>query len=240
MRCPALPPDEAERLTALRAYGFADERPLPDLNPVARIAARMFDMPIAAVNMIGHDHVFFAASTGLGDVDMSRDVSFCAHAILGNSAMIVLDATKDERFHDNPLVTGESAIRFYAGIPLRSIDGHALGVLCVIDSKPHPAFSEEDRARLSELARMAEDRLELRRIDVCGGCAAPSRDATDGSTEALPRAGGGRPHRQCGSGAAPCQEPRDRPPDGLHAHPALGGGGAQRLLPRPAPGGGRG
>ncbi|MBB6308888.1 putative bifunctional diguanylate cyclase/phosphodiesterase [Xanthobacter tagetidis] len=167
MRCPLFPADEPERLAALRNYGFADERSLPDLDPVVRIATRMFDMPIAAVNMIGNDHVFFAASTGIGEVDMSRDVSFCAHAILQQGIMVVHDARTDERFHDNPLVTGDGGIRFYAGIPLRSLDGHALGVLCVIDTKASRPFTAEDEARLVELARMAEDRLELRRIDVC-------------------------------------------------------------------------
>jgi diguanylate cyclase (GGDEF)-like protein len=190
MRCPVPPPDEAKRLAALRSYGFADERPLPDLEPVVRIAARMFGTKAAIVNMIGHDHVFFAASTGVGKVDMGRDVSFCAHAILQNEVMVVPDARADARFHDNPLVACQDGIRFYAGIPLRSLDGHALGVLCVIDSKARPAFSAEDAARLVELARMAEDRLELRRIDVCASKAPVPANGPDPAADDPHRAAG--------------------------------------------------
>lgn len=165
MKCPPILATETERLKALSEYGLGDERPLPSLDSVVRIAARMFDMPVAAVNMIGSDRVFFAASVGVGRLDMSRDVSFCAHAITQDGVMVVPDATADERFHDNPLVTGSAGLRFYAGIPLLSPNGLALGALCLIDSKPHEDFSQEDRERLRELANMASDRLELRRIE---------------------------------------------------------------------------
>jgi len=166
MKCPAIFPNESERLKALSNYGLDEEQQLKSLDPVVHIASRMFDMPVAAVNMIGSDHVFFAASVGVGEVDMRRDVSFCAHAITQSDVMVVPDATLDERFHDNPLVTGDANLRFYAGVPLFSPNGLALGALCVIDDKPHTDFSQEDRQRLFELAKMAADRLELRRIEV--------------------------------------------------------------------------
>lgn len=164
MKCPAIYPNESQRLNALASYGLDERQGLQSLDPVVRIAAQMFDMPLAAVNMIGNDHVFFAASKGVGEVDMSRDVSFCAHAILQPEVLVIPDATKDERFHDNPLVTGATNLRFYAGVPLFSPDGLPLGALCVIDDKPHHDFSEEDRQRLKELSRMVSDRLELQRI----------------------------------------------------------------------------
>ncbi|WP_316157544.1 diguanylate cyclase domain-containing protein [Cupriavidus sp. BIC8F] len=156
---------------------------MPSLDPVVKIAARVFKMPVAAVNMIGSDHVFFAASTGLegAKVNMSRDVSFCAHAITRNEVMVVPDAALDERFYDNPLVTGPTNLRFYAGVPLMSPAGHAVGALCVIDGRPHRDFSEEDRERLRELARMAEDRLELRRIEIAAQ--AVRGRSTEGLTE---------------------------------------------------------
>lgn len=166
MKCPAILPNESERLQALSGYGLDDEQMLKSLDPVVHIASRMFDMPVAAVNIICNDHVFFAASVGVGDVDMRRDVSFCAHAINQTNVMVVPDATLDERFHDNPLVTGDTNLRFYAGVPLFSPKGLALGALCVMDDKPHTDFSTEDRQRLQELAKMASDRLELRRIEV--------------------------------------------------------------------------
>ncbi|HVZ84504.1 MAG TPA: EAL domain-containing protein [Terracidiphilus sp.] len=165
MRCPSAIEDEAGRLMALAEYGLDEKELLPDLEPVVHIAARMLDMPIAAVNMIGSDHVFFAASHGIGECDMRRDVSFCAHAITQDDVMVVLDATIDQRFHDNPLVTTEGGIRFYAGVPLHSPSGHALGALCVIDSRPRSSFSPQDRERLKDLARLASDKLELRRIE---------------------------------------------------------------------------
>lgn len=166
MKCPAIFPNESERLKALSGYGLDEEQILKSLDPVVHIASRMFDMPVAAVNMIGNDHVFFAASVGIGKVDMRRDVSFCAHAITQTDIMVVPDATLDERFHDNPLVTGDTNLRFYAGAPLFSPEGLALGALCVIDDRPHNDFSQEDRQRLQELAKMAADRMELRRIEV--------------------------------------------------------------------------
>ncbi len=174
MKCPEIFADEPARLHALAEYGFDKEQMLSSLDPVVRIASRMFDMPVSAVNMIGNDHVFFAASIGVGVVDMRRDVSFCAHAINQQEVMVVPDATKDDRFHDNPLVLGSANVRFYAGVPLLSPDGFALGALCVLDDKPHPEFSEDDKQRLKELAKMASDRLELRRVEVASQQNRPS------------------------------------------------------------------
>lgn len=186
MKCPPALDTEPERLKALARYGLDGSRPLPSLEPIVRIAARMFGMPIAAVNMIGSDHVFFAAATGFDasqDVDMRRDVSFCAHAITQNEVMVVSDTREDERFHDNPLVLGEAGIRFYAGVPLLSPDGHALGALCVIDGKPRHDFSEQDRERLRELARIASDRLELRRIEIAAAQSAAASDTQAGEQD---------------------------------------------------------
>ena len=182
MKCPAIFSNEADRLKALAAYGLDDEQMLRSLDPVVHIASRMFGMPVSAVNMIGSDHVFFAASVGVGEVDMSRDVSFCAHAINQSHVMVVPDATLDDRFHDNPLVTGAANLRFYAGVPLLSPEGFALGALCIIDDKPHTDFSVEDQQRLAELAKMASDRLELRRIEVTTERTRPNFEEYAGSS----------------------------------------------------------
>jgi diguanylate cyclase (GGDEF)-like protein/PAS domain S-box-containing protein len=182
MHCPAIFSNEAERLKALNEYGLDKEQLINSLDPVVRIASRMFDMPVSAVNMIGSDHVFFAAARGVGEVDMRRDVSFCAHAINQNGVMVVPDATRDERFHDNPLVTGEANLRFYAGAPIFSPEGYALGALCVIDGKPHNDFSKDDCERLLELAKMASDRLELRRIEVTSQRTRPNFDEYAGGS----------------------------------------------------------
>jgi diguanylate cyclase (GGDEF)-like protein/PAS domain S-box-containing protein len=170
MRCPAISSDELGRLKALDEYGL--EQGLPSLGPIVEIAQRMFGVPAAAVNMIGSDHVFFAASAGIGEADMRRDVSFCAHAINQNEVMVVPDARLDPRFHDNPIVAA-GMIRFYAGVSLKSPDGHALGALCVIDSEPRAALSSADEACLRDLAKIASDKLELRRLEIAAETGRP-------------------------------------------------------------------
>ena len=163
MKCPPVMAREAERQEVLAEYGLSSAQQLPSLDSIVRLAASAFGMPAAAVNMVGNDHVYFAASFGIGEVDMRRDVSFCAHAITQDEVMVVPDATIDNRFHDNPLVTGDAGLRFYAGAPLLSPEGFALGALCVIDSNPRTDFSQGDRDRLRELADMAAYRLEIHR-----------------------------------------------------------------------------
>lgn len=165
MRCPSMLPNEPERLRALEEYGLGPQAGLSSLEPVVRLAAEMFDMPMSAVNLVGEKQVFFAASYGLEACDMSRDASFCAHAILQPDVMVVQDASLDVRFHDNPLVAGEPGVRFYAGIPLRSPEGYPLGALCIIDRQPHPLFSQQDCDRLRDFAVMVNDKLELRRLE---------------------------------------------------------------------------
>ncbi|MBA4788166.1 MAG: sensor domain-containing phosphodiesterase [Rhizobiales bacterium] len=164
MKCPAVPPHEKERLAALDSYCLADEAPITDLSPLVEIALHVFKVPMAAVNMIGSDHVFFAASAGFGEVDKRREVSFCAHTILQGKVMVVPDAERDTRFHDNPLVTATGGIRFYAGAPLLSGEGHAIGALCILDTRPRTGFASEECERLSQLAHIVMDRLEIRRI----------------------------------------------------------------------------
>lgn len=172
MRCPSKLENEADRLRALAEYGLAGQDKVPNLDPIIDIAAKMFDCPAAAVNIIGDDHVFLTSSYGIRDYDRSRDVSFCAHAITQSEVMVVEDATLDPRFHDNPIVEA-GFIRFYAGVPLMSASGHALGALCIIDDKPHAQFPVEDRARLKELAALVLDKLELRRLQIAAAAHAP-------------------------------------------------------------------
>ena len=164
MRCPSIAEDEEARLEALAEYGLDADTGLPSLDPIVDMAAKIFDCPVAAVNLIGQDHVFLVSQQGIDDYDPARDVSFCAHVINQDGVMVVPDAMLDPRFHDNPMVT-QGMTRFYAGVPLRSPGGHALGALCVIDSQPHPDLPSADRVRLVELGKLAADRLELRRIE---------------------------------------------------------------------------
>lgn len=180
MRCPSQIADEKGRLAALDDYALSAGQGLSALDPIVEIAIRMFDVPAAAVNIIGSDHVFLASSKGIGEYDARREVSFCAHAITQDDVMVVEDAQLDPRFHDNPLVQ-DGFIRFYAGVPLRTPEGHALGALCILDSSAHAQFGAQDRTRLKELARLASDQLELRRLEIAAA-AEPSRFEASAAT----------------------------------------------------------
>lgn len=180
MKCPVRSGDEAGRLAALAEYEIDEGEGLPSLQPIVDMAVRMFDCPAAAVNMIGDDHVFLAASEGVGECDMSRDASFCAHAINQDGVMVVEDAAHDPRFHDNPLVKA-GLIRFYAGVALKSPSGYALGALCVLDDTPHALFAADDRQRLKDLAALVSDKLELRRLEA-QAAAKPSRFEASAAT----------------------------------------------------------
>ncbi|QLC24949.1 PAS domain S-box protein [Parasphingopyxis algicola] len=164
------PVDEAERLAALRRYAILDTAPEENFDRIARLAARQFGVPIALVSLIDEDRQWFKASCGLDVREMGRDVAFCAHAILGDDVFVVPDATKDPRFSDNPLVTEDPEIRFYAGAPLTDRRGHKLGTLCLIDTEPRPGLSSEDQALLRDLAAVVTDQIEMRHAtgDVLG------------------------------------------------------------------------
>jgi len=131
------------------------------------MAQRIFNVPIALVSLIDQDRQWFKSCIGLTDKETPRDISFCGHAILDDEIFIVSDATKDERFFDNPLVTNEPYIHFYAGCPLRFSDGSRLGTLCIIDTKPR-SLSNDDIETLKDLGSTAERELaaiELATLD---------------------------------------------------------------------------
>ncbi|WP_182422163.1 EAL domain-containing protein [Aureimonas sp. ME7] len=159
-----MPVDEAERLDALASFSIFDTPAEKTFDRIVEIASRIFDVPIALVSLVGKNRQTFKARIGLTACETSRDVSFCAHAIMGNHVFVVPDATRDERFATNPLVTGEPHIRFYAGAPLIDENGHRLGSLCIIDKKPRELFSPNDQAILSELAAAVIERMQVRRL----------------------------------------------------------------------------
>ncbi len=138
------PHDEAERLEVLYDYEILDTAPEATFDRVTRLAARLFNVPIAVISLVDADRQWFKSCYGLDIRQTGRDLAFCAHAILHDEVMSVPDATLDPRFADNPLVTGEHHIRFYAGAPLHSHEGENLGTLAVLSSEPR-AFSEEEK-----------------------------------------------------------------------------------------------
>lgn len=159
-----LPPDEAERLRALSSYGLLDTPPEPDFDRLADLAARLFNMPIALVSLIGRDRQFFKAKIGLDICETAREHSFCAHAVAADSVLVVLDASKDSRFSANPFVVGPPFIRFYAGAPLASASGHSIGTVCVIDTEPRTTFSDNERKNLQDIAALVMQQMEVRRL----------------------------------------------------------------------------
>jgi GAF domain-containing protein len=154
---------EADRLEALRQYNILDTPAEQTYDDITALAAFICDVPIALVSLVDADRQWFKSRVGLDTQETSRDVSFCAHAILGPTIMMVNDATQDERFLDNPLVTSAPGIRFYAGVPLIPSEGMPLGTLCVIDRKPR-TLSEYQIKTLEALARQVVMQLELQRV----------------------------------------------------------------------------
>ncbi|MCW5853174.1 MAG: response regulator [Anaerolineae bacterium] len=153
-----LPTNERARLAALRALHILDTPPEERFDRITRIATRLFDVPIAVVTLVDVNRQWFKSCIGLPDDETPRSISFCAHAILNDDVFVIPDATLDPRFRDNPLVTDEPYIRFYAGQPLKGPGGHNIGTLCVIDRRPR-TLSSADRQSLVDLAQWAENEL---------------------------------------------------------------------------------
>lgn len=158
-----LPVDESDRLTALERYEILDTEPERNFDDITRIASVICRTPISAISLIDRDRQWFKSSIGLESSETSRNQAFCAHTILSSDLLVIEDATKDPRFQDNPFVTGNPNIRFYAGAPLVTPDHFRLGSLCVIDRQPRTLTAEE-RSALESLSRLVMTELELRRI----------------------------------------------------------------------------
>lgn len=155
---------EQDRLAAVRRYQILETPPEERFDRIARIAKRWFEVPIALITILDEDREWFKSAIGVDRREVDREIAFCKHTIQGESIMVVEDATQDPRLSSNPLVTGFPGIRFYAGAPFTSSDGHFLGALCVMDTKPH-TVTDESFKTLEELASIVSDELELRAIN---------------------------------------------------------------------------
>ena len=153
-------------MSALQQYDLIGSDVDLSLETVISLARSLFQVPIATVSLVGEDKQVFLGSQGLDVCETGRDVSFCAHALGRPEVFVVPDARLDPRFSDNPLVTGEPHVRFYAGVPLRSPTGHDIGTLCIIDHRPRIGFSDADKATLRMLSTLVLEKLELRRLEV--------------------------------------------------------------------------
>lgn len=141
-----IPENEAGRLKALERYNILDTLPEEEFDRLTKLASIICGVPIALITLIEKDRQWFKSNLGLEGTETLRETSFCQYAIMGTETLEVKDATKDERFVDNPFVTGDPDIRFYAGHPLIDPDGYALGSLCVIDKKAGVLTSTQHEA----------------------------------------------------------------------------------------------
>lgn len=154
-----IPADDQRRLDALYSLNILDTAAEERFDRLTRLARRLFDVPIALVSLVDAKRQWFKSSFGLAVRETPREQSFCGHAILRDDLLIVPDALQDQRFHDNPLVTGAPGVRFYAGCPLAVRGGAKVGTLCLIDTAPRE-FDQDDQALLHDLGRLAEQELE--------------------------------------------------------------------------------
>ncbi len=155
---PALPVTEQERLKALAALHLLDSPREERFDRITRIAANLLDMPIAIITLVDAERQWFKSTYGLAVQETPRSISFCGHAILGDSTFIIPNARLDERFWDNPLVVGGPEIRFYAGHPIQTGDGNKMGTFCVIDHKPR-TLTNAELELITDLAMLAQNEL---------------------------------------------------------------------------------
>ncbi|MGI9626926.1 MAG: GAF domain-containing protein, partial [Longimicrobiales bacterium] len=158
MTKPLIPADEARRLETLQNLKLLDTPPEERFDRVTRLARRVFGVPVAILSLVDKDRQWFKSRQGLETIETPREISFCGHAITGDQVLVVTDAVHDERFNDNPLVTREPNVRFYAGCPITAPDTSKIGALGIIDREPRE-LSDEDLVLLRDMGRMVEEEL---------------------------------------------------------------------------------
>ena len=162
MVAPPLPANESARLAALDRYDILDSDREQAYDDFTALAAHICGTPMALIGLIDGQRQWFKSKIGMDGDETPRDLTFCAHTFADNRTLVVNDALKDRRFHDHPMVVGAPNIRFYAGAPILTDEGHNLGTLCVIDDQPHTMTPEQQQA-LEALSRQVMAHLELRR-----------------------------------------------------------------------------
>ena len=164
MKAPREPADEAYRIRALRSLALLDTADDEDFDNVVLLGQKLFDVPICLISLMDSNRQWFKAVAGLNARETPRRVSFCGHAILHRDVMVVLDASQDERFHDNPLVAAGPKIRFYAGAPLWLPNGYPIGTVCLISPQPRACFDADEQRLLAVLATTAMNVIAVRAL----------------------------------------------------------------------------
>jgi len=160
-----IPKNELTRIASLYALDLLDTPPEERFDRLTSCATKIFHVPISTLTLIDVNREWFKSCQGLSKTEGDRAISFCGHALVENEILIIPDTLKDERFKDNPMVTGEPYIRFYAGVPIMSSDDQRIGVFCIKDTKPRD-FSEDDIFILKGLAAWAELEINLRNMNL--------------------------------------------------------------------------
>lgn len=155
-----IPADEPLRLAAIRRYDILDTPPDGAFDRITALAARRFGVPISIISIVDHDRIWFKSHHGVPVEQIGRDAGLCASAILSNDPHVLTDASIDPRSLANPLVAGDFGLRFYAGVPLTTDDGHNLGTLCIIDKEPRP-IDQSQIEDLKDLAAIVMDQIEM-------------------------------------------------------------------------------
>lgn len=164
MQPPAIPADEEFRLAALRELRLLDTPPEEAFEKIVTLGQALFDVPICLVSLIDANRQWFKARVGLEAAETTREISFCAHAIHHRDAFVVLDASRDPRFHDNPAVIGDPHVRFYAGMPIWLPNGYPIGTVCLVSPQPRASFGMEETARLAALGQLALEAITARAL----------------------------------------------------------------------------
>jgi hypothetical protein len=173
-----MPPNEAERLEALRRYRILDTDPEQAFDDLTFLASHVCGTPIALITLVDADRQWFKSKVGLSLQETARNISFCTHTIMQTDVLMVPDAQQDERFTGSALVCADPHVRFYAGIPLITPEGHALGAMCVMDRVPRQ-LSPDQVSALAALSRLVLHQLELRRDLLTFQSAIAKRDSKE-------------------------------------------------------------
>jgi GAF domain-containing protein len=160
MKKAPIPKNELQRIASLNSLGILDTPPEERFDQLTRSATKIFHVPISTLTLIDANREWFKSCQGLDQREGDRAISFCGHALVEDEILVIPDTQKDDRFADNPMVTGEPFIRFYAGVPIKSADGQRIGVFCIKDTKPRE-FSKDDKEILKGLASWAELEINL-------------------------------------------------------------------------------